>query len=101
MFWMRVRRKQLHTLDHRLRLVIEEPVLTGFKAGNNRMSCCRRMLGCMWLGELSQHPTCPILHTGGDEATNHSVTQAFHTPIATRIRSRVNCRATFFIFDFP
>jgi hypothetical protein len=44
---MRVRRKQFHTFDHPLLLVIKEPVLTRLEAGNDRMPCCRRMLGCM------------------------------------------------------
>ena len=41
------RRRQLHALDHPLRFVIEEPILTRLEAGNDRMSCCRRMLGRM------------------------------------------------------
>jgi hypothetical protein len=44
MSWMRMRRKQLHTLDHPLLLVIVEPILTWLKAGYDRMSCRCRML---------------------------------------------------------
>jgi hypothetical protein len=44
---MRMRRKQLHTPDHVARLVIEEPILTRLEAGNDRMPCCRGMLGRM------------------------------------------------------
>jgi len=44
---MRVRRKQFHTVDHPLFLVIEEPILTGFEAHSNRVSGRRRMLGRM------------------------------------------------------
>jgi hypothetical protein len=40
-------RKQLHTLNHPLLLVIEEPILTRLETGNDRMPCRRRMLGCM------------------------------------------------------
>jgi len=40
---MRVRWKQFHTFDHPLLLVVVEPVLARFKAGNDRMPCCRRM----------------------------------------------------------
>jgi hypothetical protein len=39
-----MRRKQLYTLDHRLLLVIEEPILTRLKAGYDRMPRRRRML---------------------------------------------------------
>jgi len=41
---VRMRRKQLCTLDHRLFLVIEEPILTRLKAGYDRMPRRRRML---------------------------------------------------------
>ena len=44
---MRVRWKQLHTFDHPLLLVIEEPILTWFEAHNDRMSGRGRMLGRM------------------------------------------------------
>jgi hypothetical protein len=37
-------RKQLYTLDHRLLLVIEEPILTRLKAGDDPMPSRRRML---------------------------------------------------------
>ena len=43
-FWVRMRGKQLYTLDHRLLLVIEEPILTRLKAGYDGMPCRRRML---------------------------------------------------------
>jgi len=39
-----MRRKQFHTFDHPLLLVIEEPVLTRLKAAYDGMPCCRRML---------------------------------------------------------
>ena len=47
-----MRRRQLHTLDrdHVLLFVIVEPILTRFEAGNDRMPCFRRMLGCMLAG---------------------------------------------------
>jgi len=43
-FRMGMRRKQLHTLDHPLLFVIEEPILTRLEAGNDRMPRRRRML---------------------------------------------------------
>src|SRR5579863_3046571 len=42
---MRMWRKQLHTLDHPPLLVIVEPILTRLESGDDRMPCCRRMLG--------------------------------------------------------
>jgi hypothetical protein len=41
---VRMRRKQLYTLDHRLLVVIEEPILTRLKTGYDLMSRRRRML---------------------------------------------------------
>jgi len=43
-FRVRMRRKQLHTLDHRLLFVVKEPVLARLKAGYDRMPRRRRML---------------------------------------------------------
>ena len=62
-FRMRMRRKQLLTLDHPLLLVIEEPVLTRLKAGYDRMRCCRRMLGCMLARRTVTAPDVPTLRT--------------------------------------
>src|SRR5208283_2728267 len=64
-FWMRMWRKQLHTLDrnHALLLVIEEPILTRLEAGNNRMPCRRRMLGCMLTRRTVTASDVPALGT--------------------------------------
>jgi hypothetical protein len=43
-FWMRVRRKQFHSIDHRLALIVEEPILAGLKTGYDRMPSRHRML---------------------------------------------------------
>jgi hypothetical protein len=43
-FWMRMRGKQLRTLNRPLLLVIEEPILTRLEAGNDRMPGFRCML---------------------------------------------------------
>ena len=62
-FGMRVRRKQRHTRDHPLLLVIVEPVLTRFEAGNDRMLCRRRMLGCMLTRRAITASDVPTLRT--------------------------------------
>ena len=71
-FGMRMRRKQLHTFDHPLLLVIEEPILTRLEAGNDRMPCRRRMLGYMLARRTVTATDVPT--TGGDETTNLSMT---------------------------
>jgi len=60
---MRMRRKQLHTLDHPPLLVIEEPILTRLEAGNDRMPCCRRMLGRMLARRTVAATDVPTLRT--------------------------------------
>ncbi len=58
-----MRRKQLHTLDHPLLLVIVEPILTRLEAGNDRMPGCRRMLGCMLTRRTVTASDVPTLRT--------------------------------------
>jgi hypothetical protein len=41
---MCVRWKQFHSVDHRLALIVEEPILAGLKAGYERMPSRGRML---------------------------------------------------------
>jgi hypothetical protein len=43
-FRMRVRRKQLHTFDHPLLLVVIEPIFAGFETRDDPMSGRCRML---------------------------------------------------------
>src|ERR1017187_5799982 len=62
-FWMRVRRKQLRTLDHPPLLVIVEPVLTGLKAGYDRMPRRRCVLGCMLTRRTVAATDVPTLRT--------------------------------------
>src|SRR6202044_3309977 len=62
-FGMRVRRKQFHTFDHPLLLVIEEPVLTRLKARYDRMPCRRRMLRCMLTRGTVTASDVPTLRT--------------------------------------
>ena len=59
-------RKQLHTLDHPPLLVIVEPILTRLEAGNDRIPCCRRMLGRM-LARRTVAATDHTSHTDGEE----------------------------------
>jgi hypothetical protein len=83
-FWMRKRRKQFTTFDHPLLLVIEEPVLTRLKAGNDRMSCCRRMLGCMLARRTVAASDVPTLRTPTQmKPPTFRQRQAFHTSVAT------------------
>jgi hypothetical protein len=56
-------RKQLHTLDHPPLLVIVEPILTRLEAGNDRMPCCRRMLGRMLARGTVAATDVPTLRT--------------------------------------
>ena len=58
-----MRRKQLHTLDHPLLLVIVEPILTRFETGNDRMPRRRRMLGCMLARRTVTASDVPTLRT--------------------------------------
>ncbi len=60
---MRVGRKQFHTLDHLLLLVIEEPVLTRLKAGYDRMLCRLCMPGCMLTRRAVTASDVPTLRT--------------------------------------
>ena len=63
MLRMRMRREQLHAVDHRLLLVIEEPILTRLEAGNDRMPCRRRMLGRMLARRTVATTDVPTLRT--------------------------------------
>ena len=58
-----MRRKQLHTLDHPLFVVIVEPILTRLEAGNDRMPCRCRMLGCMLARRTVTASDVPTLRT--------------------------------------
>ena len=101
-----MRREQLRTFDHPLLLVIllfviEEPILTGLEAGNDRMPCCRRMLGCMLARRTVTATDVPTLRTPAEmKPPTFRGRQTFHTPIATRFRSGVNSMQTLFHFRF-
>jgi hypothetical protein len=60
---MRMWRKQLHTLNHPPLLVIVAPILTRLEAGNDRMPCCRRMLGRMLTRRTVAATDVPTLRT--------------------------------------
>src|SRR5580700_6905702 len=98
---MRMPRKQLHTLAHPLLLVIEEPILTRLEAGNDRMPCRCRMLGCMLARRTVAATDVPTLRTPAEvKPPTFRCRQAFHTPIATRLRSGVDSAQTLFHFRF-
>src|SRR5580698_10978032 len=60
---MRVRRKQFRACDHRLRVVIVEPILTGLEAGYDRMSRRVRMLSGMLIRRTVTASDVPTLGT--------------------------------------
>ena len=98
-FRMRVRRRQFHTPDHPLLLVIEEPVLARLKAGYDRMPGCRRMLRCVLTRRTVTASDVPTFRTPAEMKPPPSWRcQAFHTPIATRLRSGVDSAQTLFHF---
>jgi hypothetical protein len=95
-FGMRVGRKQLHTLDHPLLLVIEEPVLTRLEAGDDRMPSCRRMLGCMLARRTVAASDVPALRAPTEmKPPCFRRRQAFHTAVATWLRSGIDSAAIF------
>src|SRR5580700_4580865 len=96
---MRMRRKQFHTFNHPLLLVIVEPVLTRLEAGNDRMPRCRCMLGCMLTRRAVTASDVATLRTSTEmKPPTFRGRHTFHTPIATRLRSRVDSAQTLFHF---
>jgi len=99
--WMRMWRKQLHTLDHSPLLVIIEPILTRLEAGDDRMPRCRRMLGCMLTRRTVAAADVSTLRTATKMKPPASRRrQAFDTPKAARLRSGVDPALVFFHFQF-
>src|SRR5277367_5004557 len=97
--WMRMRRKQRHTLDHPLLLVIVEPILTRFEAGNDRMPCRRRMLGCMLTWRTVTASDVPTLRAAAEmKPPTFRGCQAFHTSVAAWLRSGVDSAQALFHF---
>jgi len=100
-FGMRMRRQQLHSRDHGLLLVIVEPILTRLEAGYDRMPCGRRMFGPMLVRGTVTASDVPTLGTAAEmKPPTFRRRQAFHTAIATRLRSRVDSALTLFHFRF-
>jgi hypothetical protein len=100
-FWMRTRRKQLHTFDHPLRLVVVKPILARFKAGNDRVPRRGRMLGCMLTRRTVAASNMPTLRTPAEmKPPTFRRRQAFHTSVTTRFRSGIDSAVIFFHFDF-
>jgi hypothetical protein len=100
-FWMRMRRKQLHALDHSLLLVIVEPILTRLEAGNDRMPCRCRMFGCMLARRTVAATDVPTLRTPAEmKPPTFRERQAFHAPIAAWFRFGVDSAQILFHFRF-
>src|ERR1700683_5002495 len=98
---MRMRRKQLRALDHPPLLIIVEPILTRLEAGNDRMPCRCRMLGCMLTRRTVTASDVPTLGTPTEmKPPTFRRRQAFHAPVATRLRSGVDSAVIFLHFDF-
>src|SRR5579884_1461812 len=88
---MRTWGKQLHTPDHPPRLVIVEPIFTRLEAGDDRMACCRRMLGRMLTRRTVTASDVPTLRAATEmKPPAFRRLQAFDTPITARLRSRVD-----------
>ena len=99
---MRVRRKQFHTLDHPPSLVIVEPVLSWFEAGNHRMPSRRRVPGCMLTRRTVTASDVPTFRTPAEmQPPTFRRRQAFHTPVATWFRSGIKSTAISLHFVFP
>src|SRR5277367_2628959 len=99
---MRMGREQFIALDHLLRPVIVEPVLAWLKAGDDRMPCRRCMLGRMLAGGTVAAADVPALRTPAEmKPPTIRRRQAFHTSVATRLRSGIDCAVVFLHFDFP
>jgi hypothetical protein len=84
-FGMRMRRKQLHALDHPPLLEVVEPILTRLETDDDRMPCRCRMLGCMLARRTVAATDAPALRAATEmKPPTFRRRQAFHTPIATR-----------------
>jgi hypothetical protein len=95
-FGMLVRGKQLRTFDHPVLLVIEEPILTRLKAGDDRMPCCLRMLRCMLTRRTVAASDVPALGTSTEmKPPTVRRSQTFYAPVATRFGSEINSAALF------
>jgi hypothetical protein len=99
--WMRMRRKQLRTLDLSPRLVVVEPVLARLKAGDDRMSRLCRMFGCVLARGTVAATDVPTLGTAAEvKPPTIRGRQTFHAPIATWFRSGINSAEIFLHCDF-
>jgi hypothetical protein len=95
-----MRRKQLHALDHRLLLVIVEPILTWLEAGDDRMPRCRCMPGCMLTRRAVAASDVPALRAPTEmKPPSFRRRQAFHTPITAWLRSGVDSALISLHFD--
>jgi len=97
---MRMRRKQSHTLDHRLLLEIVEPILTRLETGDDGMPRFRSMPGCMLARRTVAASDVPARRAPAEmKPPTFRRRQAFHAPIAARLRSGVNSALILLHFD--
>ena len=100
-FRVRMRWRQRRPLDRRLLLVIVEPILTRLEAGNDRMPCRRRMLGCVLTRRTVAASDVPTLRTPAEmKPPTFRRRQAFHTSATAGLRSLVDSALNFLHFDF-
>ncbi len=83
---MRVRRRQCRAPDHPLLFIIEEPVLPRFKAGDDWMPCCLRVLGCVLTRRTITASDVPAFRASAEmKPPAIRGGQAFYTAVATRL----------------
>src|SRR5579871_3155565 len=93
---MRTWRKQLHTLDRSLLLVIVEPILTRLEAGDDRVPRFRRMLGRMLARRTVAATDVSTLRTPTEVKPPASRRcQAFDAPATARLRNGIDSALIF------
>ncbi len=96
-FWMGVWGKQLRASDHRLLVIIVEPVFARLKAGNDGMPRRRRMLGCMLArGTVTASDVSTLRAPAKMKPPALRGRQTFHTSVATRLGSGIDSAQALF-----
>ena len=86
-----MRRRQPLPFDHPLALVIVEPILAWLEAGDDRMPRRRRVFRRVLARRTVTASYVPALRTTTEmKPPAIRRLKAFHTPIATRLRGRVD-----------
>jgi hypothetical protein len=98
---MGVRRKQFDPWNHRLLLVIVEPVLTRLEAGDDRMPRGCRMAGCMLAGRTVAASDVSALRAATEmKPPTVRRREAFYASVARWFRSGIDSAGIFHHFDF-